>query len=57
MPQNNNINDFADKIIELIKDQDKRNIMSKIGKERICNKLHWDIEKKKFIKTYESLFI
>jgi len=55
--KNNNINDFADKIFELMNDQDKRDIMSKIGKERIYNELHWEIEKKKYIKTYENLFI
>lgn len=48
----NNVQDFADKIIELLKDPERRNRMGKIGYERLKGELSWDYNKKRLIDAY-----
>jgi glycosyltransferase involved in cell wall biosynthesis len=48
--------DFADKMLELIDDEDKRKIMGQYGKRRINDELKWDITKQELIKAYSYLF-
>lgn len=52
----NDIEDFANKIHELIKDPDKRKKMGEFGRTRIENELQWCYEEKKLIMTYKKLF-
>lgn len=54
--ERNNIIDFCDKILILIKDEKKRKNMGEYGRQRIEKYLNWDIEKKKYIKAYNNLF-
>lgn len=48
----NNIQDFADKIIELLKDPERRDKMGKIGYKRLQGELSWDYNKKRLIDVY-----
>lgn len=48
----NSVNDFADKIIELLGDPDKRQKMGKIGCERLKGGLSWEYNKKRLIDAY-----
>ena len=52
----NDIYDFADKIIELLNDEDKRIKMGKIGRRRMEDKLEWKHQSKKLINAYYNLF-
>jgi glycosyltransferase involved in cell wall biosynthesis len=53
--KNNNIQDFADKIIYLINNKDKRKKMGEIGYQRVINELSWNIESKKLINFYRKI--
>ena len=46
---------FAESIIGLLEDPDKREKMGAIGKKRIHELLHWDRQKKNLEKAYQSL--
>lgn len=48
--------DFAQKIIELIQDPEKRRNMGEFGRERVLNQLSWDHEEPKLVQFYEQLF-
>src|SRR3989338_7315272 len=48
----NNIQDFADKIIELLQDPERRARMGKIGYERLKGELSWDYNKKRLTDVY-----
>jgi glycosyltransferase involved in cell wall biosynthesis len=48
--------DFAEKILELINNEDKRKMMGQYGKQRINNELKWDITKQELIKAYNQVF-
>ncbi len=48
----NNVKDFADKIIELLEDPDKRQKMGRIGLERLKAGLSWEYNKKRLIDAY-----
>ena len=52
----NDIQDFADKIIELIDDEQKRLKMGMIGRKRMEDKLEWKHQSKKLINAYQNLF-
>lgn len=54
--EKNNAKDLAEKILYLLDNPDKREQMSKIGKERIENELNWDKTKLNLIKAYDYLF-
>tara|TARA_Y100001970_G_scaffold168897_1_gene206550 strand:+ start:30574 stop:31770 length:1197 start_codon:yes stop_codon:yes gene_type:complete len=51
----NNRDDFADKIMELVNNEEKRLLMSKYGKDRVYNDLHWGIEKYKYLDVYKKI--
>jgi glycosyltransferase involved in cell wall biosynthesis len=53
--QNNDTEEFADTIISLLKDENRRQKMGQIGKERIRTKLNWDIQKLNLKKAYNYL--
>jgi len=48
----NNIQDFADKIIELLKDPGRRDKMGRAGYKRLQGELSWDYNKKRLIDVY-----
>lgn len=54
--ENNNVDEFADLMLELANDPEQRTRMGKIGRQRIENALGWSHQKKVLIKVYESLF-
>lgn len=47
--------DFAEAIIELLNDPEKRAEMGKIAKKRIMEKLNWDFQKKNLKRAYNYL--
>ena len=47
-----NVQDFADKILELLGDPEKRKIMGNIGYERLKGELSWEYNKKRLIDVY-----
>jgi glycosyltransferase involved in cell wall biosynthesis len=53
--KNNSETEFAEEILKVLKDEGKRKKMGQIGKKRIKEKLHWDIQKKNLKKAYEYL--
>ena len=48
----NSVEDFADKIIELLEDPYKRQNMGRIGCERLKGELSWEYNKKRLIDAY-----
>lgn len=50
----NNIQEFADKIIELLEDSRRREEMGRIGYERISKKLSWDYNKNRLLQVYSN---
>lgn len=48
----NNVKDFADKIVELLKDPEERSRMGKIGYERLKGELTWDYNRKRLANAY-----
>ena len=48
----NDVKDFADKIVELLKDPEQRSRMGKIGYERLKGELTWDYNKKRLVNAY-----
>jgi glycosyltransferase involved in cell wall biosynthesis len=53
--KNNDIILFAEKILALLHNREERERMGKIGKERILDRLNWDIQKNELKKAYEYL--
>jgi len=51
----NSVKDFADAIIELLDDKNRRMEMGKIARKRVDEKLSWDLQKVNLKKCYESL--
>jgi len=47
--------DFANKIIELIDDEARREIMGEYGRRRVEEKLQWSFEAPKLLNAYEAL--
>jgi len=52
----NDTEDFANKILQLLKDEKKRQQMGEYGKKRIEEKLSWSHTEKELIKAYEKVF-
>jgi glycosyltransferase involved in cell wall biosynthesis len=52
----NDVNDFADKIIHLLNDEELRQQMGAIGRERVVGELEWAYEVPKLLAAYESVF-
>lgn len=52
----NNNQDFADKIVELLGDESKRQTMGEFGRKRVVEELSWDHESPKLISAYRKLF-
>lgn len=49
------VQDFKDKIILLLEDEDKRKEMGEIGYDRVVNKLSWEIQSENLVKAYKKL--
>lgn len=54
--ESNDEMDFANKILELVGDPERREVMGKIGRERIDTRLAWSFQKKSLIDAYAKLF-
>jgi glycosyltransferase involved in cell wall biosynthesis len=52
----NDAADFADKILELLADQERRKQMGELGRRRVLEELAWPHEAPKLLKAYEALF-
>ena len=52
----NDASDLAEKIVELLEDQKKREAMGKIGRARVENELAWPYEVPKLLAAYDALF-
>ena len=52
----NDIKDFAEKIIELIDDPEKREMMSIYGRNRVVNELSWAYEEPKLLMAYDAVY-
>ena len=52
---NNDVNDFADRIIYLLKNPSVREEMGAFGYNRFINELTWELEQKKLISFYEMV--
>lgn len=52
----NDTEDFANKILELLKDEKKRQQMGEYGRKRIEEELSWNHTKKELIKAYGKVF-
>jgi glycosyltransferase involved in cell wall biosynthesis len=48
--------DFADKILELLADKERRTRLGEIGRKRVLEHLAWPHEAPKLLKAYETLF-
>jgi glycosyltransferase involved in cell wall biosynthesis len=48
--------DFADKILELLADQERRKRLGEFGRNRVLEHLAWPHEAPKLLKAYEALF-
>jgi len=53
--ENWNVNDFAEKIIQLIDNENLRKKMGDFGFEKVKNELNWDIEARKLIAFYNKV--
>ncbi|PEQ95241.1 glycosyltransferase WbuB [Bacillus sp. AFS006103] len=54
--KNNDAEDMAKKIIELLKDPEKRRKMGEVGRKRVVNELSWEHTSKALLKGYEKFF-
>jgi glycosyltransferase involved in cell wall biosynthesis len=52
----NLVEDFADKIEALLKDEELRRVMGAIGRKRVLEELSWDQTKKNLLLAYKILF-
>jgi glycosyltransferase involved in cell wall biosynthesis len=52
----NDKRDFAEKILTLLEDPDRRKVMGEFGRRRMINKFQWKHEKPKLLKAYRDLF-
>jgi len=52
----NDMNDLAEKIIELIDAPEKREVMGKYGRARVVNELSWLFEEPKLLMAYDALY-
>jgi glycosyltransferase involved in cell wall biosynthesis len=54
--ENNNAEDMAKKIIELLNDPEKRKHMGEYGRNRVVNELSWEHTSKALLEGYEKFF-
>ena len=54
--ENNNVDEFAELMLELANDPEKRTRMGKIGRERIESALAWSHQKNVLVQVYKNLF-
>ncbi|HEB26588.1 MAG TPA: glycosyltransferase WbuB [Porticoccus sp.] len=54
--KNNDEVDMAEKILDLLSDDEKRRKMGNFGRERVVSELEWNYEEPKLLKAYEQLF-
>lgn len=54
--RNNDVEDMAVKIIELLDDPERRMKMGEFGRNRVINELEWQYEVPKLLAAYEELF-
>jgi len=52
----NDFIDLAEKILDLLNDEDKRGYMGQYGRDRIVNQLSWDHTSKALLNGYDKLF-
>jgi glycosyltransferase involved in cell wall biosynthesis len=52
----NDAADLADKILDLLADEDKRRLMGELGRQRVIDHLAWQHEAPKLLQAYEALF-
>lgn len=52
----NNIQDFAEKILQLLDDPEKRKQMGEFGRNRVLTELSWQYEEPKLYKAYDTIF-
>ena len=50
------IEDFADKILDLLADPEKRRQMGEYGRRRVVDELSWDAERPKLLAAYDKVF-
>lgn len=53
----NDARDFADKIVALLDDPEKRERMGRFGRHRVERQLAWEYEAPKLLAAYEALFV
>jgi glycosyltransferase involved in cell wall biosynthesis len=53
----NDARDFAQRIIELLADPERRERMGRFGRERVERQLAWEYEVPKLLAAYEALFV
>jgi glycosyltransferase involved in cell wall biosynthesis len=52
----NNTADFANQVLKLLADPEKRDVMGKIGRERFETILAWEYQEKSLLDLYQNLF-
>ncbi len=53
----NDARDFADRIVELLEDPERRERMGRFGRHRVERQLAWEYEAPKLLAAYEALFV
>jgi len=54
--EKNNIRDFADKLLGLLDNPEKRKKMGEFGRLRVVNDLSWEFEELMLLKAYEAIY-
>jgi glycosyltransferase involved in cell wall biosynthesis len=53
--KNTSTEDFAEKLMSLLDDEEKRNYMGNYGYNRVVNELSWEFESKKLVSFYKTV--
>ena len=51
----NDVEEYAQAILQLLDDRERRESMGKVGRERVENALAWEHQAPKYVGVYESL--